>query len=76
MGGADNIISATHCLARLRLVIKDEKLINKPKVETMPSVKGTFKSFGQYQIIIGADVEKYFKEFIAVSGVKAVTKKS
>ncbi|AVN64565.1 MULTISPECIES: PTS transporter subunit EIIC [Mesoplasma] len=74
LGGSENIISATHCLTRLRLVIKDENLINKAKVETMPNVKGTFKSSGQYQIIIGTEVEKYFKEFVAVSGVEAVSK--
>ncbi|AGR42218.1 PTS transporter subunit EIIC [Spiroplasma diminutum] len=74
LGGKDNIISATHCLTRLRLVIKDESIIDKPLIESMMGVKGTFKSSGQFQIIIGTEVEKYFKEFIAVSGIEAVSK--
>ncbi|AUF83741.1 PTS sugar transporter subunit IIA [Mesoplasma syrphidae] len=74
LGGSDNVISAAHCLTRLRLVIKDEALIKKSDVEKMPSVKGTFKSSGQFQIIIGTDVEKYFKEFVKVTGIKSVSK--
>jgi len=74
LGGSDNIISVAHCLTRLRLVIKDETLIKKADVEKMPSVKGTFKSSGQFQIIIGTDVENYFKEFVKISGVQSVSK--
>lgn len=40
--GADNIISATHCATRLRLVVKDQSKINSKAVEKIDEVKGTF----------------------------------
>lgn len=29
IGGKENLISATHCVTRLRLVLKDESLVKK-----------------------------------------------
>lgn len=73
LGGAENIISATHCLTRLRLVLKDESLINIKEIESFESVKGTFKQGGQFQIVIGPDVSKYFRAFIDVTGIREVS---
>ncbi|AKU79893.1 PTS transporter subunit EIIC [Spiroplasma turonicum] len=74
LGGKDNILSASHCLTRLRLVLKDENIINKTEIENMKGVKGTFRASGQFQIVIGTTVETYFKEFVIVSGVEGVSK--
>lgn len=61
--GADNIISATHCATRLRLVVKDVDSIDKKAVEQVDEVKGTFYNSGQFQIILGAGiVNKVFSE--------------
>ena len=51
--GKDNIISATHCATRLRLVVKDREQIDDKVVEKIPEVKGVFFNAGQYQIILG-----------------------
>lgn len=51
LGGKENVISATHCATRLRLVIKDEELIDKEAIEELEGVKGAFSSSGQFQII-------------------------
>ncbi|WP_341932054.1 PTS transporter subunit EIIC [Streptococcus pluranimalium] len=61
--GADNIISATHCATRLRLVVKDHESIDTKAVEAIDEVKGTFYNSGQYQIILGpGTVNKVFEE--------------
>ena len=33
IGGNENVASAAHCATRLRLVVKDESLINKEEIE-------------------------------------------
>ncbi|WNZ94150.1 PTS transporter subunit EIIC [Streptococcus iniae] len=61
--GAENIISATHCATRLRLVVKDHSKIDSKAVEKIDEVKGTFYNSGQYQIILGTGiVNKVFAE--------------
>ena len=57
MGGKDNIASAAHCATRLRLVLKDESLINKDALEEIDLVKGNFNNGGQFQIILGRSKE-------------------
>lgn len=65
LGGEENIISATHCATRLRVVVKNEKKVNKNKIEKLDDVKGTFTSGGQFQIIIGqGKVNKVYDAFI------------
>lgn len=63
VGGAGNISSATNCMTRLRLVLKDESKASDSKVEGIKGVKGVMKQGGQYQIIIGNEVSNLFKEF-------------
>lgn len=40
--GKDNIQSATHCMTRLRFVLKDER------VKKIPGVMGVMRKGGQY----------------------------
>ena len=54
--GRDNIISATHCATRLRLIVKDKDAIDEKKLEKVQFVKGTFFNAGQYQIILGTGI--------------------
>ena len=63
VGGADNIASATHCMTRLRLVLKDEGKANDTKVNKIKGVKSVIKQGGQYQVVIGNEVSNLFKEF-------------
>ena len=53
VGGADNIISATHCMTRLRLVLKDESKAKDDLVKSIKGVKSVIKQGGQYQVVIG-----------------------
>lgn len=63
VGGADNISSATHCMTRLRLILKDQSKANDSKVEGIKGVKSVIKQGGQYQVVIGNEVSNLFKEF-------------
>lgn len=63
VGGASNISSATHCMTRLRLVLKDESKANDDAVNKIKGVKSVIKQGGQYQIVIGNEVSNLFKEF-------------
>lgn len=63
VGGEQNVASATHCMTRLRLVLKDESGVDDEKIKSIPGVVGVMRKSGQYQIIIGNNVAKCFAEF-------------
>ncbi|MBU9721445.1 MULTISPECIES: sucrose-specific PTS transporter subunit IIBC [Bacillaceae] len=64
LGGSGNVVSATHCATRLRLVIDNEDLVKKEEIDDLDGVKGAFFSSGQFQIIFGTGtVNKVFTHF-------------
>ena len=70
----DNIISATFCATRLRLIIKDKEAFNSDDVQNIEGVKGVFFNSGQYQIILGTGiVNKVYEEVIKL-GVESSVK--
>lgn len=70
----DNIVAAAHCATRLRLVLKDDEKIDQAALENNPGVKGTFKTNGQFQIIIGpGDVNNVYDELIKQTGLSEAT---
>ncbi|MDB6223950.1 sucrose-specific PTS transporter subunit IIBC [Lactobacillus amylovorus] len=72
--GRDNIIAGAHCATRLRLVLKDDSKVNQKALDNDPDVKGTFKTNGQYQVIIGpGDVNDVYDEFIKITGLKELS---
>lgn len=56
IGGASNIDTFTHCITRLRFVVKDDSKVHVEALNATPGVAGTLKSLGQYQVIIGTHV--------------------
>lgn len=72
--GKENIISATHCATRLRLIVKDKDSINKEKLENVPMVKGTFFNAGQYQIILGTGIVNKVYEELEKMNLSTVSK--
>lgn len=56
LGGASNIDSLTHCVTRLRAVVKDDSKVRVEGLNATPGVAGTLKSYGQYMVIIGTNV--------------------
>lgn len=72
IGGKENIQNVTHCVTRMRFVLVDPKLANIKAIEKISSTKGTFTQSGQFQVIIGNDVQLFYNDFMAVSGMKNV----
>ncbi|HHX53016.1 MAG TPA: PTS system trehalose-specific EIIBC component [Erysipelothrix sp.] len=74
LGGKDNVSAATHCVTRLRFVLNDPNKADITKIEALPSVKGSFTQAGQFQIIIGNEVDQFYNEFMAQAGMEGTTK--
>ena len=63
VGGKENIKTYEHCMTRLRLILIDDNKFEKEKIEQLDLVKGSFKSSGQFQIILGSGiVNKVYEE--------------
>ncbi|HEL0165157.1 TPA: PTS beta-glucoside transporter subunit IIBCA [Streptococcus equi subsp. zooepidemicus] len=66
VGGEQNIQEVTHCITRLRLVLKDDKQVVDQKIKLIPNVIEVMRQNGQYQIILGNDVNNYYKAFMTL----------
>ncbi|MCA6092372.1 PTS transporter subunit EIIC [Streptomyces sp. SCA3-4] len=57
LGGATNLLSATHCMTRLRVAVRDRALVDGEGLRTLPGVLGVVEdaasSPAQYQIVLG-----------------------
>ena len=77
IGGKDNIVSATHCATRLRVIVRDQEKIDKNTVDNIEGVKGAFFNSGQYQVIFGTGtVNKVFEEVANLGYGDAVSSSS
>ena len=65
IGQKENIIGVTHCITRLRFILKDEALADTQAIEGLPGVVKVFSSGGQYQVVIGATVPKVYEALMA-----------
>lgn len=68
IGGKDNIQSLTHCMTRLRMVLFNQDRVDQEAIESLSCVKGTAYQSGQYQIIIGNDVQALFDVLQSLMG--------
>ncbi|MCF0260675.1 MAG: PTS transporter subunit EIIC, partial [Erysipelotrichaceae bacterium] len=67
-GGKENITNVTHCVTRLRLVLKDESKADKDAVSSLDGVISALFSSGQFQVVIGPNVDNVYKEVIKMTG--------
>lgn len=74
IGGKENIGAVSHCVTRMRFVLKDDKKADVKKIRAIKGVKGTFVQAGQFQVIIGNEVTDFYNTFVEVSGVDGVSK--
>lgn len=58
VGGKENISSVANCMTRLRFVLKDDSIPNADNVKSIKGVKGVINQGGQYQVIIGTEVNQ------------------
>ena len=61
VGGKENVTGLTHCATRLRFNLKDEAKAQTATLKKTPGVLGVVVSGGQYQIVIGNDVNHVYK---------------
>ncbi|OOM75304.1 PTS system beta-glucoside-specific EIIBCA component [Clostridium puniceum] len=69
-GGAENIVSVSHCMTRLRLQIRDESKFDTDSIKKIPGVLNVVVQNGEYQIVIGQDVPNLYAEFQKIDGIK------
>lgn len=74
VGGKENIQDVTHCLTRLRLVLKNREAIDLKDIEKCEGVMGVVEQGGQVQVIIGTKVEHVYDEFCKLVDVSAISK--
>lgn len=60
VGGKENIINATRCATRLRLVLKETPKDANKKVSGLTGVITVVENNGQFQVVIGTHVGKVF----------------
>ena len=61
IGGIDNIKQLTHCATRLRFEFYDMNKVNTKKVESLNGVISVVEKGGQYQVVIGNEVQSVFR---------------
>ncbi|EJA7341059.1 TPA: PTS trehalose transporter subunit IIBC [Vibrio parahaemolyticus] len=74
VGGPDNIASVSHCLTRLRFVLNDTDKADTKQLEALHMVKGCFTNAGQFQVVIGTEVDEVYKVLIELSGKSEASK--
>ncbi|MCH7369793.1 MULTISPECIES: PTS cellobiose/arbutin/salicin transporter subunit IIBC [Aeromonas] len=65
LGGADNIVAVTHCMTRLRFVLKDSSRLDNPALKATTGVLGVVNNDNQCQVIIGNMVSHAYREVLA-----------
>lgn len=60
IGGEKNIKGFTHCATRLRFTLKDESVADEGLLKKTKGVLGVAKNGGQFQVIIGNEVNKVY----------------
>ena len=73
LGGADNVEALTHCMTRLRFVLKDETTVNAQQLKSISGVMGIVENGDKIQVIIGNNVAHAYKECIKLCNPGQVT---
>ncbi|KAF1299289.1 PTS beta-glucoside transporter subunit EIIBCA [Enterococcus sp. JM4C] len=60
VGGKKNVRNVTHCVTRLRFELKDESLVLGKELEKENGVLGIANTGGQFQVIIGPEVDQVY----------------
>lgn len=60
VGGKDNVTALTHCITRLRFVLKDSSKADKAGLEKTEYVLKVIESGGQLQVVVGNKVDGIF----------------
>ncbi|MCD8777918.1 PTS cellobiose/arbutin/salicin transporter subunit IIBC [Mammaliicoccus sciuri] len=73
IGGSNNVKNLTHCMTRLRFVLKDDSKADDDAIKNIDGVMGLRKQGGQYQVIVGNNVSHTYTALMK-SGVSGGAK--
>lgn len=76
VGGQENVSNLTHCATRLRFNLKDSAKANTEVIKKTKGVMGVVDKGGQYQVIIGNDVNHVYKEIMKIANLEGKTESS
>lgn len=76
VGGKENIATVSHCITRLRFVLNDPAKARPKEIETLPMVKGCFTNAGQFQVVIGTDVDDWYQVLLKQTQLSGTDKES
>ena len=68
VGGKSNVTSVTHCMTRLRFVLKDMGLPKQDEIKKISGVIGVVVAGGQFQVIVGQNVPKVYEALCKEGG--------
>lgn len=68
VGGSENIEQYTHCLTRLRLVLRNSSKANKIAIKDLDEVISVVEQGGQFQVVLGNRVNDVFDEVKGLLG--------
>ncbi|GAB3944842.1 glucose PTS transporter subunit IIA [Corynebacterium tapiri] len=71
VGGKENVRSLTHCITRERFYLHDESKADDAAISELDGVLQVMRAGGQYQVVIGPDVEDVYDALIAQLGEQA-----
>ena len=69
IGGKENIASLTHCITRVRFKLKDNSKASAEAVKKVDGVINVIEQGGQFQVVIGNEVEDVFNAVQDVTGI-------
>lgn len=73
VGGKENIVNATRCATRLRLVLKETPDGAKEKVQELTGVITVVENSGQFQVVIGTHVGEVFENVMKNLNLEALS---
>lgn len=68
--GKENILSLVHCATRLRFSLADGEAFQAEELKKVKGVMGAMFTGGQYQVIIGTDVNHVYDNLLHMTGLE------
>ena len=68
VGGPSNVTSVTHCVTRLRFILKDTSKAQTEDIKALDGVITVVEAGGQYQVVVGDKVDILYDELVGPLG--------
>lgn len=68
IGGKENVLGVTHCVTRLRFKLRDASKADTKAVGAIDGVMKVIETGGQYQVVIGPNVDRVYEELCQLGG--------